>query len=207
MKCFNVDLILILPWFIIVCVLIILIVIYKHSYSLTLIDALDTLAIMGNHTEFRRVAELVIDKMNFDLDINASVFETNIRSKCDLVIDSVCCTNIKSMEDSHWMYSTLIYLKEIIEICNNKDAKEIKMQYTCTLRPAPPFFVVLGGLLSAHLFTKRAGMEVEAGWPCSGPLLRLAEDVARRLLPGNLQVTSSCSHWYRNCCLGVWIGN
>lgn len=90
----------------------------------------------------------------------------------------------------------LIYLKEIIAICNNKDAKEIKMQYT--LRPAPPFFVVLGGLLSAHLFTKRAGMEVEAGWPCSGPLLRLAEDVARRLLPGNLQVTSSCSHWYRN---------
>jgi hypothetical protein len=38
--------------------------------------------------------------------------------------------------------------------------------------------------LSAHLFTKRAGMEVEPGWPCSGPLLRLAEDVARRLLPG-----------------------
>lgn len=41
---------------------------------------------MGNYTEFRRVAELVIDKMNFDLDINASVFETNIRSKYSLYI-------------------------------------------------------------------------------------------------------------------------
>lgn len=49
--------------------------------------------------------------------------------------------------------------------------------------PSP---TVLGGLLSAHLFTKRAGMEVEPGWPCTGPLLRLAEDVARRLLPGTV---------------------
>lgn len=29
----------------------------------------------------------------------------------------------------------------------------------------------------------RAGMDLEPGWPCNGPLLRLAEDVARRLLP------------------------
>ena len=49
------------------------------SYSLTLIDALDMLAIMGNYTEFRRVAELVADTMEFDEDINVSVFETNIR--------------------------------------------------------------------------------------------------------------------------------
>lgn len=29
----------------------------------------------------------------------------------------------------------------------------------------------------------RAGIDIEPGWPCNGPLLRLAEDVARRLLP------------------------
>ena len=45
-------------------------------------------------------------------------------------------------------------------------------------------YIVLGGLLSAHLLYKKAGMELEPGWPCSGPLLRLAEDVARRILPG-----------------------
>lgn len=49
------------------------------SYSLTLIDALDTLAIMGNNTEFNRVVDVVLQKQNFDTDINVSVFETNIR--------------------------------------------------------------------------------------------------------------------------------
>ncbi|KAG7165464.1 ER degradation-enhancing alpha-mannosidase-like protein 2-like, partial [Homarus americanus] len=49
------------------------------SYSLTLVDALDTLAIMGNKTEFQRVVKLITDRVKFDVDINVSVFETNIR--------------------------------------------------------------------------------------------------------------------------------
>ncbi|XP_075216530.1 ER degradation-enhancing alpha-mannosidase-like protein 2 [Lycorma delicatula] len=90
------------------------------SYSLTLIDALDTLAVMGNYTEFQRVVDIVTTKANFDSNINVSVFETNIR--------------------------------------------------------------IVGGLLSAHLLSHRAGVELEPGWPCNGPLLRLAEDVAKRLI-------------------------
>ena len=42
---------------------------------------------------------------------------------------------------------------------------------------------IVGGLLSAHLLARRAGVELEPGWPCAGPLLRLAEDAASRLLP------------------------
>uniref|UniRef100_A0A131XSZ1 alpha-1,2-Mannosidase n=1 Tax=Ixodes ricinus TaxID=34613 RepID=A0A131XSZ1_IXORI len=91
------------------------------SFSLTLIDALDTLTVMGNYSEFRRVAAMIARKMDFNININVSVFETNIR--------------------------------------------------------------VVGGLLSAHLLSRHAGAELEPGWPCSGPLLRLAEDVANRLLP------------------------
>lgn len=91
------------------------------SFSLTLIDALDTLLILGNTSEFQRVVEVLQDNVDFDIDVNASVFETNIR--------------------------------------------------------------VVGGLLSAHLLSKKAGVEVEAGWPCSGPLLRMAEEAARKLLP------------------------
>ena len=49
------------------------------SYSLTLVDALDTLAVMGNYSEFQRVADLLTRTLNFDKDINVSVFETNIR--------------------------------------------------------------------------------------------------------------------------------
>lgn len=90
------------------------------SYSLTLIDALDTLAIMGNYSEFNRVVEVVLQREDFDADINVSVFETNIR--------------------------------------------------------------IVGGLLSAHLLSHKTGIELEPGWPCNGPLLRLAEDVAHRLI-------------------------
>jgi len=46
-------------------------------------------------------------------------------------------------------------------------------------------FVVVGGLLSAHLLAIRAGVSVEEDWPCQGPLLRLATQAAERLLPGN----------------------
>ena len=88
---------------------------------MTLIDALDTLAIMGNYTEFRRVYDLLAERESFDANINVSVFETNIR--------------------------------------------------------------IVGGLLSAHLMARKAGVPLEDGWPCSGPLLRLAEDVGTRLLP------------------------
>ena len=44
-------------------------------------DALDTLAVIGNYSEFRRVASLLIQTMDFDRDINVSVFETNIRGE------------------------------------------------------------------------------------------------------------------------------
>lgn len=42
---------------------------------------------------------------------------------------------------------------------------------------------VVGGLISAHLLSHKAGIDLEPGWPCNGPLLRLAEDAAQRLLP------------------------
>ncbi|VEN34914.1 unnamed protein product [Callosobruchus maculatus] len=90
------------------------------SYSLTLIDALDTLAVMGNYSEFQRVVDILSAKTDFDANINVSVFETNIR--------------------------------------------------------------IIGGLLSAHLLSNKAGIKLEPGWPCNGPLLRLAEDVAKRLI-------------------------
>ncbi len=49
---------------------------------LTLIDTLDTLVVMGNYSEFRRAANLVVSyfsKDKFDYDMNISVFESTIR--------------------------------------------------------------------------------------------------------------------------------
>ncbi|KAK6059412.1 glycosyl hydrolase family 47 [Cooperia oncophora] len=92
------------------------------SFSLSLVDALDTLIVMGNTTEFRRAVDLVLKNVRTDANVNVSVFETNIR--------------------------------------------------------------IVGGLVSAHMLSGRVeGMVLEDGWPCSGPLLRLAEAMAARLLP------------------------
>ena len=44
------------------------------SYSLTLIDALDTLAVMGNYSEFTRVYNIEAERTDFDANINMSVF-------------------------------------------------------------------------------------------------------------------------------------
>ncbi|GMR58450.1 hypothetical protein PMAYCL1PPCAC_28645, partial [Pristionchus mayeri] len=49
------------------------------SFSLTLVDALDTLLVLGNVTEFKRASRLVLQSVRTDVDINVSVFETNIR--------------------------------------------------------------------------------------------------------------------------------
>jgi len=42
---------------------------------------------------------------------------------------------------------------------------------------------IVGGLISAHLLYKKAKMPLPDGWPCKGPMLELALDVADRLLP------------------------
>lgn len=49
------------------------------GYSLTLIDSLDTLAILGNHSEFYRAVKLVLEYVNFDQDNVVQVFEATIR--------------------------------------------------------------------------------------------------------------------------------
>ena len=49
------------------------------SYSLTLVDSLDMLIILGNRTEFERVVNLLTKSLDLNKEINVSVFETNIR--------------------------------------------------------------------------------------------------------------------------------
>lgn len=46
---------------------------------MTLVDSLDTLAVLGNASEFQRAVERVIDNVSFDKDNVVQVFEVNIR--------------------------------------------------------------------------------------------------------------------------------
>ena len=55
------------------------------GYMLTLIDALDTLAILGNSTEFTKAVHILSDRLSFDIDATVSVFETNIRVRPRIV--------------------------------------------------------------------------------------------------------------------------
>ncbi|VDD80252.1 unnamed protein product [Mesocestoides corti] len=91
------------------------------SFSLTLVDSLDTLVVLGNYSEFRRAVDLLLTSIDTNKNVNVSVFETNIR--------------------------------------------------------------VVGGLVAAHLLSRKAGLETEPGWPCHGRLLNLAERFASKLLP------------------------
>ncbi|XP_044732219.1 ER degradation-enhancing alpha-mannosidase-like protein 3 [Chrysoperla carnea] len=49
------------------------------NFSLTLIDTLDTLVILGDLEEFEHGVKLIIRDVSFDTDVVVSVFETNIR--------------------------------------------------------------------------------------------------------------------------------
>ncbi|KAK6032717.1 PA domain protein [Ostertagia ostertagi] len=49
------------------------------NFSLTLIDTLDTLVVVGALDEFERAVKLIVDNVRFDSDLIVSVFETNIR--------------------------------------------------------------------------------------------------------------------------------
>ena len=49
------------------------------GYSLTLIDSLDMLAVIGDLDEFDRAVKTVIHTVRFDRDVRVSVFETTIR--------------------------------------------------------------------------------------------------------------------------------
>nr|XP_034962476.1 ER degradation-enhancing alpha-mannosidase-like protein 1 [Zootoca vivipara] len=65
------------------------------NYSLTLIDALDTLAVMGNSSEFQKAVKLVIDTVSFDTDSTVQVFEATIRVLGSLLSAHIIITDAK----------------------------------------------------------------------------------------------------------------
>ena len=60
------------------------------NYSLTLVDSLDTLALLGKIDEFETAVRNVIKHTRFDSDLVVSVFESNIRMLGGLISGHVC---------------------------------------------------------------------------------------------------------------------
>ncbi|XP_068598885.1 ER degradation-enhancing alpha-mannosidase-like protein 1 [Brachionichthys hirsutus] len=65
------------------------------NYSLTLVDTLDTLLVLGNVTEFHKAVKLVIDTVSFDKDSTVQVFEANIRILGSLISSHILLTDPK----------------------------------------------------------------------------------------------------------------
>jgi mannosidase alpha-like ER degradation enhancer 1 len=51
------------------------------NFSLTLIDSLDTLAIMGKRDDFAHAVRLIIDTVSFDQDSNVQVCRDSMNSR------------------------------------------------------------------------------------------------------------------------------
>ncbi|KAL7671380.1 hypothetical protein ACOME3_006279 [Neoechinorhynchus agilis] len=71
------------------------------GYSLTLIDSLDTLFVMGKCNEFQDAYTKALN-VNFDKDVNVSVFETNIRVVGGLLAGHMVAPYCGVNESTQW---------------------------------------------------------------------------------------------------------
>ncbi|XP_041986540.1 ER degradation-enhancing alpha-mannosidase-like protein 3 [Aricia agestis] len=83
------------------------------NFSLTLVDSMDTLAVMGDFAEFSKAIKLVIKDVSFDHDIVVSVFETNIRMLGGLLSAHILATALKNDVNSlSWYNGELLVMAE-----------------------------------------------------------------------------------------------
>ncbi|XP_054163737.1 ER degradation-enhancing alpha-mannosidase-like protein 1 [Oppia nitens] len=86
------------------------------DYCLTLIDCLDTLAVMKNASEFKRAVQLVIENVSFDKDNIIQVFEANIR-----VLGALISAHLL-IEDENKPFGDLrpkFYTKQLLELAHD----------------------------------------------------------------------------------------
>nr|XP_016936249.1 ER degradation-enhancing alpha-mannosidase-like protein 3 isoform X1 [Drosophila suzukii] len=81
------------------------------NFSMTLVDTLDTLVLLGDFTEFEHAVKLVIRDVQFDSDIIVSVFETNIRMVGGLLSAHILAEYLQKHADTmHWYKGELLEL-------------------------------------------------------------------------------------------------
>ncbi|XP_068151414.1 ER degradation-enhancing alpha-mannosidase-like protein 3 isoform X1 [Drosophila tropicalis] len=79
------------------------------NFSMTLVDTLDTLVLLGDFAEFEHAVKLVIRDVQFDSDIIVSVFETNIRMVGGLLSAHILSEYLQKQADvMHWYKGELL---------------------------------------------------------------------------------------------------
>uniref|UniRef100_A0A6G1SF64 alpha-1,2-Mannosidase n=2 Tax=Aceria tosichella TaxID=561515 RepID=A0A6G1SF64_9ACAR len=74
------------------------------NFSLTLVDSLDMLVMMGDIDEFQVSIKKIIKDLNFNMDITVSVFETNIRMLGGLLSAHVLAKAVQNPRDKSIRY-------------------------------------------------------------------------------------------------------
>uniref|UniRef100_A0A9J2PH42 alpha-1,2-Mannosidase n=1 Tax=Ascaris lumbricoides TaxID=6252 RepID=A0A9J2PH42_ASCLU len=85
------------------------------NFSLTLVDTLDTLVVVGELNEFERAVRLVVSNVRFDSDFVVSVFETNIRMLGGLLSGHVLAKLVQSKEEGRLGW----YTNELLDMAVN----------------------------------------------------------------------------------------
>ncbi|XP_052093110.1 ER degradation-enhancing alpha-mannosidase-like protein 3 [Mytilus californianus] len=80
------------------------------NFTLTLIDTLDTLAVLGEVKEFDKAVKLVVSQVTFDTDVVVSVFETNIRVLGGLLGGHVLASSLKKRRKGMEWYTDELLL-------------------------------------------------------------------------------------------------
>ncbi|XP_067941265.1 ER degradation-enhancing alpha-mannosidase-like protein 3 isoform X2 [Watersipora subatra] len=79
------------------------------NFTLTLVDSLDTLALLGRLEEFETAVRLVLEQTSFDTNVVVSVFETNIRMLGGLLGGHVAAVDLKKQgKCCHWYTDQLL---------------------------------------------------------------------------------------------------
>ncbi|CAH8524279.1 unnamed protein product [Schistosoma bovis] len=88
------------------------------NFSLTMLDGLDSLFLIGEFDEFEVAVKAVVRTVRFDSDVDVSVFETNIRVLGGLLGAHVAVMSIKQNNDSRMDWYTNELLQMAVDIGN-----------------------------------------------------------------------------------------
>ncbi|KAL4116401.1 hypothetical protein PRIC2_011855 [Phytophthora ramorum] len=81
------------------------------GFSLTLVDSLDMLAVLGDTEEFARAVKLVISSVSFDRDVTVSVFESTIR-----VVGGLVSAHMLASPDHFGLMDEQEYRGELLQL-------------------------------------------------------------------------------------------
>ncbi|XP_077987220.1 ER degradation-enhancing alpha-mannosidase-like protein 3 [Glandiceps talaboti] len=132
------------------------------KFSLTLIDTLDTLAVVGELDKFDEAVRLVSRDVTFDTDIVVSVFETNIRVLGGLLGGHVMALAIKDQTNRMQWYND-----ELLNMAKDMGQRLLPAFNTTTGMPYPRVNLRYG----VQSGKSRTGTERDTCTACAGTMI------------------------------------